>query len=193
MDNSANCRAKDTRKSRRHRYSVISPLRIGIGAALLLFLLFTEPIAHAAPARDQLPHRRAPRFVRRDLDGKQVDLHAYRGKVVVLNFWASWCAPCQSEMPRFAAWQKEFGPQGLQILGVSMDDDAEVARKLSIQLGVNYPVVMGDARLGMLYGGVLGLPVTYLIDRHGLVNGRLQGETDLNAMESRIRELLGRH
>ncbi len=167
-------------------------MRIDIRMALLLGLLLGAAMAHTALAQDKLPLGQAPRFVRRDLSGKQVDLDAYRGKVVVLDFWATWCAPCQLEMPRFAAWQSKYGPHGLQILGVSMDDDPADARKTSIKLGVNYPVVMGDARLGMLYGGILGLPVTYLIDRNGQVSARFQGETDLNAMESRIRELLGR-
>jgi thiol-disulfide isomerase/thioredoxin len=172
-----------------HRNRICSALRVGACAILLLSLLGMD-FAHSASAQDKLVHRQAPRFVRRDLSGKQVDLDAYRGKVVVLNFWATWCAPCQMEVPRFAAWQRKYGPDGLQILGVSMDDDPDVARRVSSRLGVNYPVVMGDARLGLLYGGILGLPVTYLIDRNGKVSARFQGETDLKKMESKIKELL---
>ena len=144
-------------------------------------------------AADSLLLKQAPSFVRKDLSGQRVNLSAYRGKVVLLNFWATWCAPCQLEMPRFASWRMQYGSHGLQILGVSMDDDESAARKTCIKLRVNYPVVMGDERLGTLYGGVLGLPVTYLIDRHGRICAKFQGETDLKEMESRIKELLDSH
>jgi peroxiredoxin len=96
-------------------------------------------------------------------------------------------------MPRFAAWQKQYGPQGLQILGVSMDDEPDGVRKTVAKLRLNYPVVMGDERLGTLYGGILGLPVTFLIDRQGRVSARFQGEADLNGMEDQIKQLLDSH
>jgi thiol-disulfide isomerase/thioredoxin len=167
-----------------------SPLRacrFSLCAALLAGLLLASGSAFA---QDSLLHKPAPSLVRNSLGGQPVDLSAYRGKVVLLNFWATWCAPCQLEMPRFAAWQKQYGPQGLQIVGVSMDDEPEGVRKLASKLRINYPVVMGDEQLGTLYGGILGLPVTFLIDRQGQVSARLQGETDLNAMEEQIRQLL---
>jgi thiol-disulfide isomerase/thioredoxin len=125
-----------------------------------------------------------------DLNGKRVDLHAYRGKVVLLDFWATWCAPCQLEMPRFVAWQKQYGPRGLRVIGISMDDDPELARKLYKKLRLNYPVMMGNEKVGELYGGVLGLPVTFLIDSRGEVRAQFQGETDLNAMEEQLKALL---
>ena len=162
-------------------------------AALFLGLLFATGEMHAALAADPLLLKQAPLFVRKDLNGHRVDLSAFRGKVVVLNFWATWCAPCQLEMPRFASWQKQYGPRGLRILGVSMDDEESAARKACVKLHVNYPVVMGDERLGTLYGGILGLPVTYLIDRNGRICAKFQGETDLKEMESRIKKLLDSH
>jgi thiol-disulfide isomerase/thioredoxin len=167
-----------------------SPLRacrLCLCAALLSGLLLASGSAFA---QDPLLHKPAPSFVRDSLAGQPVDLSAYRGKVVLLNFWATWCAPCQLEMPRFAAWQKQYGPQGLQIIGVSMDDEPDGVRKLASKLRINYPVVMGDEQIGALYGGILGLPVTFLIDRQGQVVARFQGETDLNAMEEQIQQLL---
>jgi len=167
-----------------------SPLRFrrfSLCAAILAGLLFASGSVFA---QDQLLHKPAPAFVRNSLGGQLVDSSAYRGKVVLLNFWATWCAPCQLEMPRFAAWQKQYGPQGLQIVGVSMDDEPDGVRKLTSKLRINYPVVMGDEQLGTLYGGILGLPVTFLIDRQGQVVARFQGETDLNAMEEQIKQLL---
>ena len=81
-------------------------------------------------------------------------------------------------MPSFVTWQRKYGSQGLQIIGISMDDDPALVRSLVGKLKLNYPVAMGDVKLGNLYGGVLGLPVTYLIDRHGIIQAEFQGEAD---------------
>jgi peroxiredoxin len=132
----------------------------------------------------------APDFTRTDLSGKSLALRSYRGKLVLLNFWATWCAPCLSEIPRFADWQRRYGPAGLQILGVSMDDSAAPVRAAYQKYHLDYPVVMGDAQLGELFGGVLGLPFTYLIDPRGRIVARFEGEPDLKRMEARIQSLL---
>lgn len=128
--------------------------------------------------------------MRAGLDGRPIALAHYRGKVVLLNFWATWCAPCRVEMPRFVEWQQRFGPQGLQVLGVSIDDDDSEVKPFVRNLHGNYPVMMGDARLGRLYGGVLGVPITFLIDRHGIVRERLEGEQNLDKLEQKIQQLL---
>jgi peroxiredoxin len=164
--------------------------RMGAIACVLAGFCLGVSASTGVPARATMVHRRAPEFVRAGLDGTRVDLRAYRGKVVLLDFWATWCAPCQVEMPRFVAWQTQYGPQGLQVIGISMDDDAGAARSDYKKLRLNYPVAMGDAKLGELYGGVLGLPLTFLIDRKGVVRAEFQGEADLNAMERQMRMLL---
>ena len=128
-----------------------------------------------------------------DLDHKRLDLNTYRGKVVLLNLWATWCAPCQVEMPSFVAWQKKYGPQGLQVIGISMDDDPALVRSMNGKLKLNYPGVMGDVKLGDLYGGVLGLPITFLIDRHGVIQAEFQGEPDMNKIEKQMQSLLSGH
>jgi peroxiredoxin len=157
---------------------------------LLTVLLLAASAGRAMCADKLLLNQPAPQFVRSDLDGRLVDLSAYRGQVVVLNFWASWCGPCLIEMPRFSAWQRQFGSENLHILGVSMDDDAEAARSVRHKLGLDYPILMGDVQLGRLYGGILGLPVIFLIDRQGTIRARFQGETDLNAMQKAVEKLL---
>ena len=140
-----------------------------------------------------LLHKKAPRFIRTDLEHKRLDLNNYRGKVVLLNFWATWCAPCKVEMPRFVEWQKQYGPRGLQLIGISMDDDPALVRKAYGELRLNYPVAMGDEKLGELYGGILGLPVTFLIDSHGKIAAQYQGETDLDRIELQLQSLLPSH
>lgn len=165
-------------------------------SGILLAGLIVAPLGVAAESpvhlRPSLVGHAAPRFTRVDLDGHAISLAQYRGKVVLLNFWATWCAPCRIEMPRFVEWQQRYGAQGLQILGVSIDDDEPPVRSFASELRLNYPIVMGDAKLGRRYGGVLGVPITLLIDRRGIVRERLEGEQDLNAVERKIEQLLKR-
>ena len=132
----------------------------------------------------------APGFIRRDLSGHEIQLATLRGKVVLLNFWATWCAPCQQEMPLFSGWQREYGSRGLAVIGISMDDDADSARKLVEKLKIGYPVAMGDANLGRLYGGVLGLPLTFVIGRDGKVMAQFQGDSDVKSIEQKIKSAL---
>ena len=156
---------------------------------LLLAVCFAAGAQTATPA-EPLVGKKAPEFTRRDLSGARVDLVSFRGKVVLLDFWATWCASCQVEMPVFVQWQREYGPRGLKVIGISMDDDPALARRMKAKLRLNYPVAMGDEKLGELYGGVLGLPLTYLIDRKGKVRAKFQGETDLKVIEKQINTLL---
>jgi cytochrome c biogenesis protein CcmG, thiol:disulfide interchange protein DsbE len=165
-------------------------LRRVVFTVVLTIVAYLGSEFHPAFAATSLVHKKAPEFTRTDLNHQRLDLKRYRGKVVLLNFWATWCAPCQLEIPRFVAWQSKYGPRGLQIIGISMDDDPALARKAYDKLKFNYPVAMGDEQLGELYGGVLGLPVTYLIDSRGRIQAKYQGETNLDAIEKELQSLL---
>jgi len=158
----------------------------------LTALALASPMLAAASLAHDSALRMAPDFTRTDLDGKSLNLRKYRGKVVLLNFWATWCGPCLIEIPTFTAWQNTYRTAGLQVVGISMDDDAAPVKRLYQKDRLNYPVAMGDAELGELFGGVLGLPLTYLIDPDGHIVGRYQGEPDLKQLEARIKSLLPR-
>ena len=159
-----------------------------IAPVLALVFLSALPV-QADPA--ELLHRQAPRFVRRGIDGRRISLRSFRDKVVLLTYWATWCEPCQVEMPRFIDWQSRLTADGLQIVAISLDDEAKPVRAFTAERRVNYPVLMGDARLARAYGGILGLPVNFLIDRQGRIAAVFKGETDLDEMESALRAVLG--
>lgn len=163
------------------------PVRTGLLVGLALFACSARCMA---PARSPLLHKPAQEFARDDIDGHRVDLAAFRGRVVLLTFWATWCAPCKVDLPRFMRWQTELGPRGFQVIAVSMDDDAAPVLALARSRQFNYPILMGDAQLGSLYGGVLGLPVSFLIDRNGVMVAQYKGEARLGRMKSRIQALL---
>jgi len=133
----------------------------------------------------------APAFTRTGFDGKPVNLAAFKGKVVLLDFWASWCAPCVIAIPHFRDWQARWGTQDFQVIGISMDDSASEARVAAARLGVNYPVVMGDAKLAIAYGGILGLPVEILVGRDGRILSVWHGETSPETIEKAVKAALG--
>jgi len=141
---------------------------------------------------NKLQGQPAPDFSLASLDGKTVKLSDFRGKAVLLNFWATWCEPCKIEMPWFVELQKKYGPQGLQVIGVAMDDASpkeigDFAQKLS----VNYPVLIGKEAVGDQYGGIPYLPSTFYISRDGKVVERVFGLVSRSEIEGNIQKALG--
>ena len=164
-----------------------------LGAVVAYYLAHDAARHHGATivTTSQPAQRRpAPDFNLPQLDGGDLRLSAYRGKVVLLNFWATWCDPCREEIPHFVELQQRYASSGLQIIGVSMDDSSDPVRPFYQQFHMNYPVVMGTAQTGALYGGILGLPITFLIDRDGHIYAKHIGATSAEVFEKDIRSLL---
>lgn len=170
--------------------------RIVGGLALIAIVagLYFAKRHHGAPAgvvgTRASVHALAPDFSLPDLTGQNLRLSSYRGKVVLLDFWATWCDPCREEIPRFVELQEQYGAAGLQIVGVSMDDGPEPVREFYQRFKINYPVVMGDAKTGELYGGILGLPIAFLIGRDSRIVAKHIGATGISVFEKEIGDLL---
>jgi thiol-disulfide isomerase/thioredoxin len=133
----------------------------------------------------------APDFALQSLDGKTMHLSDFRGKAVLLNFWATWCGPCKIEMPWFVDLQKEYGSQGLQIVGVAMDDASkEDIAKFAKDMGVNYPILIGKESVGDEYGGVPALPESFLIARDGKIVDKIIGLRGKAEIEDAVKKAL---
>ena len=157
-------------------------------------------VAAAVPAGGQgaasacAPDARAANlnFTVKDLDGKDVALGAYRGKVILLDFWATWCEPCKVEIPGFIELYSTYGAQGLQVLGFAVDDPIPALKAYANELGMNYPVLVGLGRNDVLdaFGPMVGLPTTFIIGRDGKICSRHTGFTPKDRFERQIRGLL---
>lgn len=145
------------------------------------------PFAAEAPGKKMA----APGWQLQSMEGKPVKLSDYKGKVVVLNFWATWCPPCREEIPDLVLLQQQYASQGLVVLGISMDRGGPaMVVSFAKKYGINYPVVLGDERTSEAYGGIQALPTTFIIDRKGNVVKGLQGSADRAEFETAIKLLL---
>jgi peroxiredoxin len=144
-------------------------------AAMFVLLLALPPTLAAVSVKLKVGDL-APQFARNDLQGRSFDLKAQRGKIVLIDFWASWCPPCVVEIPHLGQLQKQYGGRGFQVVGVSMDDSVGTTRETMRKIPFHYPVVQGDAKFGNLYGGVLGLPLQYLVGADGKILAIWSGE-----------------
>jgi thiol-disulfide isomerase/thioredoxin len=130
----------------------------------------------------------APDWELKTLDGRTVRLSDLKGKAVLLNFWATWCGPCKVEMPWFVDFQKQYGPQGLEIVGIAMDDsDDATISDFTREMHVNYTILRGKESVGEAYGGVMGLPTTFFIGRDGKILDQTAGLVSRSEIEQNIK------
>ena len=133
----------------------------------------------------------APSFTLPDLDGRSVSLSDFSGKVVVVNFWATWCPPCRAEVPDFVRFQSKYRDRGLAFVGLSLDaGGARDVRPFVEDNNVNYTMLLGNDDIARAYGGVEGIPTSFLIDRKGRIVQRFQGYTDPRIWEHTLQEVL---
>src|SRR5262249_34512931 len=127
----------------------------------------------------------APGFQLKTLERKSIRLSDYPGKAVLLNFWATWCVPCNEEMPWLIAFQKQYGPKGLVVLGIAMDSSVEAIKKFTAKQEINFPIVLGSQAVADQYY-VKGLPVSIFIDRNGRITDQLPGAAARSFIENEI-------
>ncbi len=132
----------------------------------------------------------APNWSLKNLDGTTVRLSDFRGKVVILDFWTTWCPPCRKEMPGLVELQKRYGARGLVVIGVSLDEETRAVKPVAQSLNVNYPIVFGTPAAAELYGGVAVVPSTFVINREGKVTALHEGYTETVTIEAEIKPLL---
>jgi len=171
-----------------------SPFAIVVVAfvvALMLYFAVHQSRRTGGASARLTPSTIAPDFSLESLDGPTMRLSDFRGKAVLLNFWATWCGPCKIEMPWFVELQKQYGPQGFQIVGVAMDDASKQdIAKFAKDMGVNYPILIGKEAVGDAYGGVPGLPESFFIGRDGKIVDKIVGLEGKAEIENAIKKAI---
>ncbi|MEW6739417.1 MAG: peroxiredoxin family protein [Nitrospirota bacterium] len=155
-------------------------------ALLALCTILSNPVSAAQGS--------APDFTLNDINGKKVNLSEFRGKAVLLNFWATWCGPCRAEMPSLNNLYNEYKDKGLVVLAVSVDASEKPVKSFARELKLTFPVLMDkDKAVSFDEYAVLGLPTTFLIDRNGVVIEKIMGEREWDSpqMKEKILKLLG--
>jgi peroxiredoxin len=159
------------------------------------YLLWPVALHYAAHAilesREVGASKPAPDFTLKNAKGERVRLSDYKGKVVLLNFWATWCGPCKTEIPWFVDFESEFQARGFTVLGVSMDEDGwKVINPYVAEQKINYPIVLANEEVNEIYGGIEALPTTLLIGRDGRIAFLHAGLVSREEYEKEIRKLL---
>ena len=174
-----------------------------VGVALTLFVVEKRRAAQApaaasagtvrkAPAPPAIRGKPFPDFELPDLDGGKLRASDLKDKVVLVNFWATWCAPCELEIPWFIEFDKKYREKGFEIVGISLDEgDTGVIKRFVAKKKMNYKVVVGDEKTAEAFGGILGLPTSYMVDRNGKLYSIHRGLVGREIVEAEIRELLG--
>jgi peroxiredoxin len=160
---------------------------------VVALLATIAPSAHAADAGCNVTRKKANlNFTVKDIDGKDVRLSQYKGKVVLLNFWATWCKPCRVEIPALTALYRDYKDKGFVVLGVSVDSEVAAVKPFARVMKMNYPVLIGAGHedLGNAFGPFLGFPTSVLVKRDGAICLEHVGTVSRSQLEERIGKLL---
>jgi thiol-disulfide isomerase/thioredoxin len=156
----------------------------------------SAPASSASPSAAPVPALRgkpSPAFELSDLGGAKVHPSDFKNKVLLVNFWATWCAPCIVEIPWFIDFQKKYGPQGLQIIGISLDETgAKDVVPFVKKHNMTYPILLGDDKVAQQFGGILGLPTTFIVDKEGKFYSMHRGLVSRENVEEELVALLGK-
>jgi peroxiredoxin len=148
-----------------------------------------QPVRSAV--KDAASRKAAPEFALKDASGKVIHLSDYKGKVVLLDFWATWCGPCNIEIPWFTEFQKKYKDRGFEVIGVSMDEGGwKAISPFAAQKKINYRILLGDDKTGDQYGGIEALPTAFVIDRNGKIASVHVGLSPRKNFENAIQQLL---
>jgi thiol-disulfide isomerase/thioredoxin len=173
------------------RFSLPSTIRtplLGLSFALLALSCRQQV---SVPMGGEVKPVPAPDFTLPDLEGRAVSLKDHAGKVVLIDFWATWCAPCRKELPMFQALQNQFRDRGFEVIGISLDEESEkVVPPFIKTVGINYTNLLGDDDIAELYGPIAGIPTFVLVDRDGKIRRRATGTFPREMFEKWITELL---
>jgi cytochrome c biogenesis protein CcmG/thiol:disulfide interchange protein DsbE len=151
----------------------------------------SSPPARAA-VKAEKERKAAPGFTLKDANGRAVNLSDYKGKVVLLNFWATWCGPCKLEIPWFVEFEQKYKDKGFAVLGVSLDEDGwEVVKPYVERAKINYRILLGDDMTAQLYGGVDSLPTSFVLDREGRIAATHVGLVSKSQYQKDLDALLG--
>ena len=181
---------KASTPARRGKVLIGAVLAVTLVSGLYLVNRYWIAPALQSQAMSNGDHPDAPAISLMDIEGKRLDLADYKGKVVVLDFWATWCGPCRIEIPGLMEMQNKYANQGFSVIGISMDDESGSVVEFYKEFKMNYPVAVGNQRIGELYGGIFGLPTTFLIGRDGRIYAKHTGATDVSVIEDEVQQLL---
>jgi len=163
-----------------------------LAAAVGILASCTSPNSDDVRVKSEKERKATPDFALKDVTGATVKLSDYKGKVVLLNFWATWCGPCKIEIPWFMDFQKTYKDREFAVIGVSMDEDGWDAVKPYIeQHKLNYRVVVGNNEVSQLFGSIDSLPTTLVIDREGRIASMHLGLVSKKTYAQEIEQLLG--